>query len=242
MVNHDHVSYEFYTMQNITDNMASHQRESTIVPDQTRTFPLNSLTTEHRNVFKKFLTIRREDWLNIHEPVWLALLLIGERPACKISPVETHPDMDLPELSVEEIVSVFDLYGCEWRNEQWVVAQTSSRMDMLPSESNSDEYHRRLGHFFGYPEDDIDAFLRADSPGKQWDNTVRTVDVSIEELAYTTFVPQKPAPSVEGCERAIRSGKENRKTISEYSEKWDLKALNAYSDWLYYDILTKLSL
>ncbi len=229
-------------MKNIADNMVSQQRESTITPDQTRTFPLTSLTTEQRKIFKKFLTIRREDWLNIHEPIWLALLLIGKRPACKISPVESHPDMNLPELSVEEIVSAFGLHGCEWKNEQWVVARTSVRMDMLPAESNSDEYHRQLGYFFGYSEADIDAFLSADSPGKMWDDTIREVDVPAEELAYTTFVPQKPAPSIEGCERAMRLGKENRKVISEFSEKWRLKALNAYSDWLYYDLLTKYSL
>ncbi|WP_330633648.1 hypothetical protein [Halocatena halophila] len=209
--------------------------ETPVSTSQRLSFPLESLTTEQRSIFKQFLSERHEDLLNVCEPLWLALVLSKHRPATEISAFSSS------SLTPEQLATAFDLPYQQWTENTITVARTSWRLDLLPPRDDfSDTYHRRLGCFFGYPKEDVEKFL-TDSSDRimPWEHVADGV-FSAEEVAYTKFVPQGRPSSIEEYERFIRNGKYNYEIIVDYAERWDFPALSAYADWVHQDTRTKV--
>ncbi len=214
------------------------------VSDQQSQFPLETLSEEQRDVFRRFITIRREDWFNIHQPIWFALVLTRDRPASLISTLETHPESDLPEVSTTELAEVFDLQYRRLSDDDIVVSRTQWRLDMLPTSDTdvNNAFHRRYGCTLGYPRYDIEKFIENETVTCDWDGSLSLEGFDKKELAYTTFVPYQPADSADGIKRAITTGKSNRQTIAECANQWRIPALDNFANLIYYDELTKLTL
>ncbi len=212
--------------------------------DHSTTFPLETMTKGQRDVYQRFITVRREDRFNVHQPIWLALVLTRDRPATQLSTLETPPKSDLPDVTTTELVETFDLQYQRLRDDLIIASRTQWRLDMLPTsdiEANN-AFHRRYGCMFGYPRSDVEKFIENDTVTCDWEGSSSLDSFDTKELAYTTFVPYQPADSVNGIGRAITAGKENRQTIAECADRWNLPALDSYANLLYYDELTTLTL
>lgn len=218
---------------------SSPQRMS-IPSDQEMRFPLETLTDHQQDVFTQFLAIRHEDKINICEPIWLALLLVCERPAADITTLTHGADDDESALTAEDVAEAFNLVSDRWSEHGLHVTRTAWRLDLLPTQGDvSSAYHRRLGCFYGYPEEDVEHFLTTDTSRTMPADLVAEGVFEPEDVAYTTFVPQGHDDSIEGYERAIDAGKTNRSTITDCADAWNLPELDAYADWVYHDALTK---
>ncbi len=207
------------------------------IPDRT-TFPLETLTEHQREMFRQFITHRKKDQMNIREPIWFALLLAGKRPATEITIFGPPDDPDHP-ITPEEIAEAFDLNYQWWADTCLDVARSSWRLDLLPSQGEvSEAYHRRLGCFYGYSEEDVEHFLTGGEQRTLPADLVSNGVFSHDEVAYTTFVPQGHDDSIDGYNRAIEMGKTNRSTIEEYADNWGIPELAAYAAWIYHDART----
>lgn len=204
------------------------------------TFPLETMTESQRTAFRQFLRARREEWIGLNEPIWLALVLACERPATLLTSVGVYPPVrDNISVTVADVAAAFDLDYYWWSETCLTVARSSWRLDLLPTPSEfSDAYHRRMGCFFGFPEADIDYFLTGTKGRTKPYDYVEEEVFQPEEVAYVTFVPQVHEDSIAGYERAIAAGKENRDTITDFAEMWELPALEVYAEWMYHEALT----
>lgn len=203
---------------------------------------LESMTAHQRWVFEQYLIARYDSRASSHEPLWLALVLAEAKPAASITTFvdPLDPENDTPPSSafpIEAFAQTFDLPYRWWGEHELFVTTTPWRFDLLPATDNrtaSTSYHRRLGCFFGYPQKDIEYFLSTNTPYTCPGELVAEGLLQPEELAYVTFVPRRHDDSVEGYERAIKSGKKNRQIIADCATRWDLPALDAYADLAYH--------
>ncbi len=204
---------------------------------------LESMTAHQRWVFEQYLIARYDSRASGHEPLWLALMLGGAKPAASITKFvdPLDPENDTPPSSafpIEVVAQTFDLPYRWWSEHELFVTTTPWRFDLLPATDNrtaSTAYHRRLGCFFGYPQADIEYFLSTSSPYLQPGELVAEGLIQAKELAYVTFVPRRHDDSVDGYERAITIGKKNRQLIADCAARWDLPALDAYADCAYHN-------
>lgn len=224
-------------MANIKDN-----QQDKAVSQRPTNGALESMTANQRWVFEQYLIARYDSRASSHEPLWLALVLAGAKPAASITKFVNplDPENDTPPSSafpIEAIAQTFDLPYRWWSEHELFVTTTPWRFDLLPATDNrtaSPSYHRRFGCFFGYPRGDIEYFLSTGSPYVRPGELVAEGLLPPEELAYTTFVPRRHDDSIAGYERAIEIGKTNRETIADCAARWDLLALDAYADCAYH--------
>lgn len=95
------------------------------------------------------------------------------------------------EKSYREALDLFDIaYRRVWAD-QWFIAADPERLALIPPErtTESDAYHRRLGRFFGYPPDAIEAFLPIQTRSPYPRDLVANGSVTATQIAYTRFVP-----------------------------------------------------
>lgn len=208
---------------------------------QPTTFPLETMTEEQREVFRQYLSARRETEIELREPIWLALLLACERPATELltlakPPISTAPE---PSITVEEVVDSFDLVYEKHTSHSIDVARTAWRFDLINSSEGWSEAHvRRAGCFFGYPPADIEHYLTSEPPDTQPAELVEAGLFRPAEVAFTAFLPQRHDDSIAGYKRAIETGKRIRKTIADLANVWALPELETWTEQLYQDART----
>ncbi len=211
---------------------SSPQRTS-IPPDQATTFPVETLTESQQEVFTRYIDAKREAEKGLREPIWFALVLAGRKPAINISILSESEDTST-SITAEEIAESFDLIYRKYQEDIDVV-RSSWRLELLPSKKedvSASSYFRRLGCFYGYPEQDTIYFIE----NSEWDtsppNLVEEGIISPNEAAYMVFLPQRYNVS-EQYERAIESGKQIRKTISECSKRWNFSYIDEHTEGVY---------
>lgn len=223
----------------------SSPQQHRVSPNQTTTFPLETMTEQQRKVFEKFIDTRYKTQLNVREPIWLALLLAGQKPATEITTLSlpNYLDGDQSPITDEEVAEVFGLVAHRWDKHDLFVSRTHWWIGILPSQqADLDAYHRRLGCFFGFPEEDIKYFLSSDNHNQTMPEELVADGVfQPGEMAFERFIPQGKDDSIEGYERAIKAGKNNRKIIETYANKWGLQKLDDYAERLYQDTIEDYS-
>lgn len=198
-----------------------------------------------RIAFGRYLASHRRAEEIVWEPLRLALVVTGERPAAAlcVAPWEFPYRHRSPD---QCLCSLFDLFDIAYRQvwaEQWFIAADPDRLSLIPSErtTESDEYHRRLGQFFGYPPDTIEAFLPMERRSSYPRDLVVNGVVTATEIAYTRFVPYVVDDSCGGYEREITAGKEIYERLQEIAHKWGLPVLATLADTAYKDAVTVYS-
>ncbi len=205
--------------------------------EEDRRFPVESLTDEQREILSIFIQKRKEDRLNSKEPLWFALVLAGVRPATEIT-VFGPPERDDKELTPEDVAESFGLSYRWTENVSIDVARNEWRFELLPSNTTFTEaHHKRFGTFYGYSKEDIDYFIHGLENDTTPGDIVADGAFDVEEVAYTTFLPQGHEASIDGYEKAIELGKEYRATISKCAELWELPELSAYADIIYHEAI-----
>lgn len=178
------------------------------------------------------------------DPLLLALVLAGDKPAVDYSPSKwefpEHPFA--PHEGLQELCDVFNL---SYRRigsgvgSDWIVAPSPGRLDLLPSTNRTDRnaaWHRRLGIIFGYPPEAIDYFIESTGGDRTHpEDLVVSERFPPEEIAYTRFVFYRHDDSIEGYERAIKMGKTVRRRISDLADEWELPALDTIAEDAYED-------
>ncbi len=202
-------------------------------PDRTTTFSLETLTNHQREVFTQYIDAKRETKKGFREPLWLALVLVEEKPATEITYHKSSEMNDGSSSFPKLIAAAFDLAYRE-HFDTLNVARSSWRFELLPSTDegvSTNAYFRRNGCFYGYPEQDVDHFIETFG----WD--IYPADLSEdgiicpEEAAYMSLLPQRYNVAVH-YERAIKSGKHIRETITDCAKKWDFSYLDAHAEWV----------
>lgn len=101
---------------------------------------------------------KKED-KGIKGPIWLTLVLVGEKPATDISNFTEHSDCSI---TANEIAEAFDLAYHKHTSNLLDVALTSWWLDILPTTGkgvSERPFSYRLGCFYGYSERDIEHFI-----------------------------------------------------------------------------------
>ncbi len=226
------------------------------------TFPVETITADQRQALRQYITERQESEMGLREPVWLALVINGEKPACYAnqglgsSPLITDgwtdelagqavpPEMEIDVVPLEEttpditVADVLDAFGLSYRGlggAGWYVARTAWRLELLPTVRNgaTAAYHRRLGAFFGYARADINYFITSEPPRPQPAALVAEGHYTPEEIAYTTFVPEIFEPEPERVARATRTGRTIRDRMAQLARQWELPALEDLAATVY---------
>lgn len=212
------------------------------LPDQDTTYPLETMTTEQREIFGEYLRSRQKSRLNIQEPISVARLLVDHKPGVNLSSLTMPSIVDYePSVSVQDVAEVFDLeYKIEDGNT--LMARSSWLLDVYPSSGEvPTAATRRAGAFLGYPQADINHFLHSEPPNITPIAYIEKGIFSPEEMAFTKFLPQRHEDTIEGYERAITTGREIWILLTRYSNRWDLPKLNDYLDWIFDSALEKFA-
>ncbi len=211
--------------------------------DHATTFPLERMTTEQRAIFREFLAARRKIRLNVQEPISFARLLVRHKPGVSLSPLKAPSSMDYePDLTVTDLARAFDLNYVE-EDHSVNVARTEWWLGLMgyPDEW-SDSIARRSGIFHGYPRSDIEHYLYSD-PDEDTPPSVYIEEGAFTpaQIAYTKFVPQRHADSIEDYERVIQTGREIWSLLSRYADRWELPELADYLRWIHRSTVKKFS-
>lgn len=196
--------------------------------------PPEDLTTSQRRLLLEYLDIKRETELGVKDPIWLTLVLAGEKPGCLISVDHPIKEGSHTSFSVKEMIKEFDLVYSELGG-SLDVARLPWRIEMLPSERPNlcpEACLRRAGAFYGYPKEDVTHFIDEEPLEIYPTDLAEAGTIQPEEAAYMMLLPQR-YDVAEHYKRAIASGKRIRKMITEKSEQWDFKELDDYADWIY---------
>ncbi len=195
-----------------------------------------------KGLFKEYLSYHREYGRDYQEPIQMALVLGGEKPATTFYPPE-ELFSDYPDLSPSTLAEKFELYYRRVPGDYALMVSPSSYwLDLLPTVSLDNETGaRRHGLFFGYPFDAIDYFPRAKGallPGRKYVSQDR---FSAEEMAYSVFTFYRPKDSMEGYRRAIDAGIKRYHRLHELADEWDVQELSDFTDQLYDDFVMRYS-
>lgn len=231
------------------------------------------LTDTQQTALGRYAELRHETGVALREPLWLALVIAGDKPACftgqGLEPPSNVPrngwafelaeqavpkDMDLevisfdeamPDMTVADALDEFDLAYQEMGGAGWYVARTSWRLGLLPTVRKGtvgvEAYHRRLGCFFGYSHQDIEYFIESEPPRTSATDLVEAGAFEPEEIAYTTFVPERYAGSIDRYERAIETGKTIHERINDLAKKWDIPPLETLVETVYKNAISDCS-
>lgn len=164
----------------------------------------------------------------------LALTLAGDKPACLIHNFDLALDrgpFDTPAEALEFNHKLGIVTKQLYKSNVWYSARTYFRLSLLPSSGSTKagtNFQRRMGVFFGYPEPDVEWFIRTPpteriSPRARAENG----EFSPVELAYVDLVPYCHETSIAGYERAIAVGKQIRQRITVLANRWRLPILDA---------------
>lgn len=203
--------------------------------DQTA-FPLESLTDHQRKVFTEFTNVKKETNSNIREPIWFALVLCGQKPATMISSLESSEREASTFLTPKMIVEAFNLSYHELFDGKFLVTRSPWRLELIPSRMEDisvTAYFRRMGCFFGYPEQDVKHFIETMGWDTHPTELAEEGTIQPEEAAYMMLLPQR-YDVVAHYDRAIASGKHIREIISNCTERWSINRLDEYADWVYH--------
>lgn len=202
-----------------------------LVPSSVSTHK-NKLSEPQRQALGRYIERHVEHDAWHREPLMLALVVAGDKPAALIDPASfafpdhpwsTHTGLlelcDVLELSYRHVT---DISG-------WFVAPAEGRLDLLPSTGRAptnDAWHRRFGVVLGYPPDAIDFFIETsgDERTRPRDLVDRGV-FSPDELAFTQFIFYIHDDSIDGYEQAITEGKIVRERFEELAAAWGLPDL-----------------
>ncbi len=127
---------------------------------------------EQRQLFEQYISYHQEYGGDIGEPLQMALVLGGEKPATTFDP-PTEMFSRYPDYSPQTLVKEWGLYYRRTSTDSALMVSPSSLwLDLLPTvELNTETGARRYGLFFGYPFDAIDYFHRAKGailPGRKY--------------------------------------------------------------------------
>ncbi len=207
-------------------------------------FPFETLSQRQRKVFTQFIDNRVEKEAYLQEPIWLAFVITGKKPAMEIYSLERE-DATVT-LTAEDIAETFDLAYQRETEFLLNLARHSWRLELLPKKTmgmSAEAYHRRRGCFFGYPEDELEYFLSTDARSDtEPEDLVAEGIFQPEEVAYTKFIPYRHNDSIGGYKHAIESGKRVRTTIMEIASTWNFDYLNEYTNWFYNKTVTEHTL
>lgn len=198
-----------------------------------------------RIAFGRYLATHRRAEAIAWEPLRLALVIAGERPAAALSVAawEFPYRHRSPDQCLCGLLDLLDIaYRQVWA-EQWFIAAEPDRLALIPPErtTESDVYHRRLGRFFGYPPDAIEAFLPMEMRSSYPRDRVVDGLVTATEIAYTRFVPYVVDDSCGGYEREITAGKEIYERLWELAHDWELPILATLAETVYEDAVAVYS-
>lgn len=200
------------------------------------------MRAKQRRLFREYISFHQEYGGDIGEPLQMALVLGGEKPATTFDP-PTEMFSQYPDYNPRTLVKEWGLYYRSTSTDPALMVSPSSLwFDLLPTvEMDTDRCARRFGLFFGYPFDDIKFFLRAEGailPARKY---VEQGSFSAKEVAYTVFTFYRPEDSKTGYERAISIGKRHYDQVHKLSRKWELPALVEIADRLHSDFTTRYS-
>ncbi len=197
---------------------------------------------EQRQLFGQYISHHQEYGGDIGEPLQMALVLGGEKPATMFDPPEEMFSR-YPDLSPSKLVKKWGLYYRRSSiNSTLMVSPSYFWFDLLPAVELGTEIGARCrGLFFGYPFDAINHFLHAEGailPGRKY---IVQGEFSAEELAYSVFTFYRPEDSKTGYERAINIGKKRYNRLHELAHEWELSNLAEMTDRLYSDFTIRYS-
>lgn len=195
-----------------------------------------------RRLFKEYISYHQEHGRDYKEPLQMALVLGGEKPATTFKPPE-ELFSQYPDLSPQKLIKKWDLYYRPAPSDSALMVSSSPLwFDLLPTVDLDTEIGtRRYGLFFGYPFDAIDYFHRAKGailPGRKY---VSQDGFSAEDMAYSVFTFYRPEDSKTGYKRAIDTGKKRYSRLHELADEWDLQNLSEMTDQLHEDFTTRYS-
>jgi hypothetical protein len=205
--------------------------------------PLSDL---QRSVFGRYLAAHQRAATISLNPLWLALVIAGDRPAAMITP---HPKaFPYRNQSLEQCFHSFlDLFDLQSQaipqSDQWCLTPTAARFEILPTQwdPSTAEYHLRLGLFLGYPPAAIVSRLCLSEPRPHPRSLVAQGHFEASELAYTLFLPYVYiTPDVDkGYAYEIAAGKAYRQRITAIAEQWQLPVLDALADAIHHEYTTQ---
>lgn len=197
---------------------------------------------EQRRLFGQYISYHQEYGGDIGEPLQMALVLGGEKPATTFDP-PTEMFSQYPNYSPRTLVKEWGLYCRRTSTDPALMVSPSSLwFDLLPTvEMDTNRCTRRFGLFFGYPFDDINFFLRAEGAILPAQKYVEQGVFSAEEVAYTVFAFYRPEDSETGYKRAISIGKRHYDQVHRLSRKWGLPGLVEIADRLHSDFTARYS-
>ncbi|MFC6964941.1 hypothetical protein [Halocatena marina] len=200
-----------------------------------------AITDEQRRELGRYLGSHRDD--PHRDPLKVALVLAGDRPAAFISP---DPWMSLRSLlefhnGSVKLFELFDLSSREVRDVPgWFVARNSWRLDLLPTVLNGcSGYHRRLGTVLGYPQAAIEQFIERESLEVP-EEFAKRGQFDTETLAFAKFVFYLPEATVDGYRRAIQQGKDRYARLCTLAELWQLPDLKILADEIRTEFVTNV--
>lgn len=230
-------------------------------------FPVETMTETQHQKLSQYIAVRQESGVALREPIWLALVIAGDKPACyadcglgssttimdgwacDLSEQAVPAEMEIevvplnqmsPTITVAGVLDAFGLAYQELGGTGWYVARTSWRLGLLPTVRNGSTaaYHRRLGCFFGYTRSDIDYFIATEPPRTQPADLVADGSFDPEEIAYATFIPEIHQKSINRFERAIETGKTIHSRITSLARQWNIPELETLAETVYEEAVT----
>lgn len=203
---------------------------------------LPHLTVTQRCLFRDYIIRHKDAETYSKNPINLARVLIGDRPAAALTPLlkidvpNEYDDADeyvpamVSEMGLQyrTLVDHFDVY----------ISSSSKRLDLLPTvKVMNDAFHRRLGVVLGYPPDAVERFIKT-SISVTWLDLIRADIFTPKTVAYTVFVPfsiyDKSLPKYN---EAINHGKQIKQRIHECAHEWEMTELDEYAEILYADAI-----
>ncbi len=184
-------------------------------------------------MFDRYLSSHRELGNGSAEPLQVALVLGGAKPASPFDPpAELFSQHSLDRHALIKnwglhYRSIPDLPGV-------IVSPSLHWLDLLPTvKTDADAYDRLLGLLFGYPLPDIDNYLQTNGSAYTPLKYVSHGTFSADEVAFLPFTFYRAEESEAGYERAIRIGKKHYDRIHELAREWELPTLATMADNLY---------
>lgn len=190
--------------------------------------PSGEITPEQRKILSSWLSSRHRD-----VAIELARTIAGDKPA---SMLQSGFVNDGPFLSVERAAAFLREMGMttEERGDAHYIAQTHARLELLPSSagtSATDGLTRRMGAFYGYPEQDVEWFIRTHSDERITPRErAETGDFTPAELAYTNFLSYMNEDSIGGYQRAIAEGKRIRELLTAIADEWNIPVIEEIAE------------
>lgn len=200
------------------------------------------MRAKQRRLFREYISSHKEYGGTIGEPLQVALVLGGEKPATIFDPpvemFSQHPDH-----SPRSLVNEWKLYYRRMPGFSGLMVSPSSFwFDLLPTvEMDTETGARRLGLFFGYPFDDINHFLQAEGSVLPAQKYVDQGLFSAEGVAYSVFAFYTPEDSKTGYKRAVTIGRRHYDCLHELAHEWNLPSLAEMTDRLHSDFTARYS-